>query len=60
MRRDGFAWTDNSVKTAFTAVLWLHNDPERLSILREVQDRIQRRARAGSSLEGIRRGVPRL
>jgi hypothetical protein len=38
MLHDGMDWKDNTVKTSMTAVLWLHDDPERMSILREIRE----------------------
>src|SRR6516225_6780098 len=38
MRQDGIDTSDKSALTAFTAVMWLHEEPERLTILREITD----------------------
>ena len=36
MREDGIDYKDEATKTSFTAVLWLHEEPERMAILHEI------------------------
>jgi hypothetical protein len=38
MKRDGFDIKDKTLMTSLTAVLWLHDDAERLNMLREIRD----------------------
>jgi hypothetical protein len=38
MAHDGMDPGDSATKTAMTAVLWLHDEPERLSLLREIRE----------------------
>ena len=58
MRQDGIDTSDKSAMTAFTAVLWLHEEPERLTILREITDAMTpgMRARLNSPITA-RQGV---
>ena len=46
MREDGIDTADKSAMTAFTAVMWLNEDPERLTILRQTLDAMTPGARA--------------
>jgi hypothetical protein len=46
LREDGIDTSDKSAMTAFTAVMWLHEEPERLIILREILDSMSPGARA--------------
>jgi hypothetical protein len=38
MKHDGMDFDDSSTKTSLTAVLWLHDQPERLAMLREIRE----------------------
>src|SRR5262245_27466767 len=38
MKDDGLDTKDKSAMTAFTAVLWLHDDAERMTVLREIRE----------------------
>jgi hypothetical protein len=57
MKRDGMDTDDNSTKTAMTAVLWLHDDPERITALRELRDAMKpgERARLNSPISARQR-----
>ena len=57
MREDGIKTADKSAMTAFTAVMWLHEDPERLAILRELLDAMTpgMRARLNSPISARQR-----
>jgi len=57
MTHDGMDWSDSTVKNSFTAVLWLHDDPERLSILREIRETmtVGERARLNSPISARQR-----
>jgi hypothetical protein len=57
MREDGIDTADKSVMTAFTAVMWLNEEPERLTILREILDAMSpgMRARLNSPISARQR-----
>jgi hypothetical protein len=57
MRQDGIDTSDKSALTAFTAVMWLHEEPERLTILREILDAMKpgMRARLNSPISARQR-----
>jgi hypothetical protein len=57
MRRDGMEWKDNTVKTSFTAVLWLYSEPEHMSALQEIRDAMTlgERARLNSPISARQR-----
>jgi hypothetical protein len=46
MTRDGFYDGDPKTKTAWTAVIWLHDKPEHLELLREIRDAMKPAERA--------------
>jgi hypothetical protein len=46
MTRDGFYDGDPKTKTAWTAVIWLHDKPEHLQVLREIRDAMKPAERA--------------
>jgi hypothetical protein len=54
MKADGML--DPAVKTTFTAVLWLGDDPVRMQIQRELREAMKRRASARDSIRRSRRG----
>ena len=57
MRHDGLQWQDSTVKTSMTAVLWLHDDSERIGILREMREAMSpgERARLNSPISARQR-----
>jgi len=57
MREDGIDTADKSAMTAFTAVMWLNEDPERLTILREILNAMTpgQRARLNSPISARQR-----
>jgi len=57
MRHDGLKWEDNTVKTSMTAVLWLYDDPERMTVLREIRETMSQgeRARLNSPISARQR-----
>src|SRR5262249_26982852 len=56
-KRDGIDTDDKSAMTTMTAVLWLHDRPERMSILREIRDAMTpgERARLNSPISAPQR-----
>jgi hypothetical protein len=57
MLHDGLNWQDNTIKTSMTAVLWLHDEPERMSVLREIRETMSpgERARLNSPISARQR-----
>jgi hypothetical protein len=57
LRSEGYDTKDKSAMTALTAVVWLHDDPERITILREIRDAMSPgdRARLGSPITARQR-----
>jgi hypothetical protein len=57
MRDDGFDTSDKSAMSAFTAVLWLGDNPERMTILREILSAMTpgQRARLNSPISARQR-----
>src|SRR5262249_7441976 len=57
MHEDGINTGDKSAMTAFTAVMWLHEEPERLTVLRELLDAMTSgmRARLNSPISARQR-----
>jgi hypothetical protein len=57
MQHDGMNWTDNTLKTSMTAVLWLNDDPERMTTLREIRETMTpgERARLNSPITARQR-----
>lgn len=57
MQHDGLDWRDGTVKTSLTAVLWLHDDPERMSMLQEMRSAMSpgERARLNSPISARQR-----
>jgi hypothetical protein len=57
MLHDGLNWQDNTVKNAMGAVLWLHDVPERIAVLREIRETMTpgERARLNSPISARQR-----
>jgi hypothetical protein len=57
MQQDGIDTSDKSVTACFTAVMWLHEEPERLIILRQILDAMTpgQRARLQSPISARQR-----
>jgi hypothetical protein len=57
MQHDGMNWTDNTLKTSMTAVLWLYSDPERMTELRNIRETMTpgERARLNSPISARQR-----
>jgi hypothetical protein len=57
LRHYGMAWSDPIVKSSMTAVLWLNDDPERMTILRDIREAMTpgQRSRLNSPISARKR-----